>query len=132
MLNNVLLTAMTVIPPEPLSYEKYLGTTVNEIGMDVPAYAEPVQTKGSIQSHVSERLYQAYGLDLNKDYALVDVPADIVGADDKKSPDRLTFHGKKWIVVKSNNWYIYNGWVKLLVVAQKDYEGDTIKNDSQD
>ena len=130
MLDNVLLTAMRVIPPETLTYEKYLGTTVNAIGMDVPTYASPVTVKASIQGHVSERIYQAYNLDLNKDYALVDVPADIVGAEENHSPDRLTFHGKKWIVVKNNNWYVYNGWVKLIVVAQKDYEGDTI-NDSQ-
>lgn len=130
MLENVLLTAMSVILPEKLVYEKYKGTKTNEIGMDVPQYDIPVITKGSIQFHISEKMYQAYGLDLNKDYALVDVPADIVGAEGKNSPDRLTFHGKKWIVVKCNNWYIYNGWVKLIVVAQKDYEGDTI-NDSQ-
>lgn len=125
MLENVLLTAMRVIPPETLTYEKYTGTTVNEIGLDVPTYAPPITTKGSIQHHISERMYEAYGLDLNKDYALVDVPANIVGAEENKSPDRLTFHGKKWIVVKNNNWYVYNGWVKLVVIAQKDYEGGT-------
>ena len=125
MLENVLLTAMRVIPPETLTYEKYTGTTVNEIGLDVPTYDQPITTKGSIQHHISERMYEAYGLDLNKDYALVNVPANIVGSEENKSPDRLTFHGKKWIVVKNNNWYVYNGWVKLVVIAQKDYEVET-------
>ena len=126
MLDNVLLTAMSVIPPETITYEKYLGTTVNSIGIDIPTYSNPITTKASIQYHISERMYQAYGLSLNKDYALVDVPANLVGIENSKTPDRLTFHGKKWIIVKNNNWYIYNGWVKLIVVAQKDYETNTI------
>lgn len=124
MLENVLLSALQVIPPEPLTYEKYIGTSVNEIGMNVPQYAPPVEVKGSIQYHISEKMYQAYGLDLNKDYALVDIPAEVVGVETNKTPDRLTFHGKQWIVVKTSNWFKYNGWVKLLCVSQKTYTGE--------
>ena len=132
MLDNVLLTAMRVIPPEPITYEKYIGTSVNSVGMDVPYYSQPIHTKASIQYHISEKMYQAYGLSLNKDYALVDIPANIIGSEGSKTPDRLTFHGKKWIVVKNNNWFIYNGWVKLIVVAQKDYQTTVIKPEVED
>jgi hypothetical protein len=118
---NVLTTAMTVIPPEELQYERWQGNTINSIGLDVASYAEPVMIKGSIQHHVSEKMYQAYGLSLNKHYALVDVPAELYGSQENLTPDRLTFHNNTWIVLKNNNWYIYNGWVKLIVVAEKDY-----------
>lgn len=118
---NVLTTAMTVIPPEELQYERWQGNTINSIGLDVASYAEPVTIKGSIQHHVSEKMYQAYGLSLNKHYALVDVPAELYGSQENLTPDRLTFHNNTWIVLKNNNWYIYNGWVKLIVVAEKDY-----------
>lgn len=118
---NVLTTAMTVIPPEELQYERWQGNTINSIGLDVASYAEPITIKGSIQHHVSEKMYQAYGLSLNKHYALVDVPAELYGSQENLTPDRLTFHNNTWIVLKNNNWYIYNGWVKLIVVAEKDY-----------
>jgi hypothetical protein len=118
---NVLTTAMTVIPPEELQYERWQGNTINSIGLDVASYAEAVMIKGSIQHHVSEKMYQAYGLSLNKHYALVDVPAELYGSQENLTPDRLTFHNNTWIVLKNNNWYIYNGWVKLIVVAEKDY-----------
>lgn len=118
---NVLTTAMTVIPPEDLQYERWQRNTINSIGLDVASYAEPVTIKGSVQHHVSEKMYQAYGLSLNKHYALVDVPAELYGSQENLTPDRLTFHNNTWIVLKNNNWYIYNGWVKLIVVAEKDY-----------
>ena len=125
MLENVLLSALRIIPPETLYYEKYQGTSVNEIGLNIPTYSAPLEIKGSIQYHISEKMYQAYGLDLNKNYALVDIPANVLGIQSgNKTPDRLTFHGKNWIVVKCNNWFIYNGWVKLVVVEQKDYSGE--------
>lgn len=124
MLENILLTAFNVIPPESLSYEKFIGNTTNELGYDVPEYADPVITQGSIQQHISPNMYQAYGLSLNKDYALVNLPESVLGTEQQKTPDRLTFHGKKWIIIDNHNWYIYNGWCKVLVVAEKDYKGE--------
>lgn len=122
-LDNVLLTAMMVIPPEPIKYEKWVSNTTNSIGYDVSTYATAVDTIASIQGHISEKMYQAYGLDLNRNYCLVDIPAELVGVAEKTTPDRLTFHGRKWIVVKCNNWHTYNGWCKLIVVEEKDYNG---------
>ena len=112
---------MSVIPPEPIKYEKYQGIITNQIGYDVAAYAEPIDTKASIQSHISEKMYQAYGLDMNKNYRLVNIPAEIIGTAEQNSPDRLSFHGRRWIVIKSNNWHEYNGWCKVIVVEEKDY-----------
>lgn len=120
-LDNILLTAMTVIPPEPIEYEKYKGNITNQIGYDVSYYAPAVKTQASIQSHISEKMYQAYGLDLNKNYRLVNIPAEIIGTAEQITPDRLTFHGRRWIVIKSNNWHEYNGWCKIIVVEEKDY-----------
>lgn len=129
MFNNLLLTALTVIPPETLSYEKWQGNTTNEIGFDVPSYSDPVLVKGSIQYHIAEKMYQAFGLSLNKHYALVNLPASVVGLEESLTPDRLTFHGKKWIIIKNNNWHTYNGWCKVIVVEEKDYNGG--EDDSQ-
>lgn len=128
--NNLLVTAMSVIPHEILMYEKWLGNTINEIGLDIPQYAQPVEVEASIQYHIAEKTYTAYGLDLNKNYALINLPAEVVGRSEQQTPDRLTFHGKTWIVVKCNNWYMYDGWVKLIVVWEKQYEQGGI-NDNQ-
>lgn len=128
--NNLLISAMSLIPPETLTYEKWIGNTINEIGLDIPTYADPVEVQGSIQYHIAERTYTAYGLDLNKNYALVNLPAEVVGGAENPTPDRLTFHGKNWIVVKCNNWYMYDGWVKLIVVWEKQYKYEELANDN--
>ena len=119
---NLLTTALTVIPPESLQYERFKSFSTNEIGLDVLTFEDPVEIKGSIQHHVSEKLYDAYGLSLNKDYCLVDVPAQLYGSEKQITPDKLTFHGETWIVMKATDWFIYNGWVRVIVVAEKDYE----------
>jgi len=119
--DNLLLTALTVIPPEKILFEKWTANTTNSIGYDVSTYTDPVETIASIQAHISEKMYQAFGLDMNKNYRLVNIPAHIIGTAEQVTPDRLTFHGKKWIVIKSNNWKIYNGWCKVIVVEDKDY-----------
>lgn len=119
---NVLTTAMTVIPPEPLQYERFVGKVTNEIGIDVVTFAAPVKIEGSIQHHVAERLYDAYGLSLNKNYCLVDLPAQLYGSEAQITPDRLSFHNNTWIVMKATDWFKYNGWVRVLVVAEKDYD----------
>ena len=54
-------------------------------------------------------------------FSIMNIPAHIIGTAEQVTPDRLTFHGKKWIVIKSNNWKIYNGWCKVIVVEDKDY-----------
>lgn len=121
--DNLLLTALAVIPPEPIKYEKWVSNTVNSIGYDVSTYAEAVDTIASIQTHISEKMYQAFGLDFNRNYCLVNIPAEVVGVSEQMTPDRLTFHGRKWIVVKGNNWHAYNGWCKVIVIEEKDYNG---------
>lgn len=123
MIDNVLNVALTVIPPQTLYYEKWLGNDINELGYSVPTYSDPVEIKGSVQNHITERVRQAYNLDMDRNYCLVNIPAEVVGIETQTTPDRLTIKGKKWIVVKCNNWYSYNGWVKLIVVLEKDYKG---------
>lgn len=118
---NLLTTALMVIPPEVLQYERFSGIKTNEIGLDELTFDEPVEIKGSIQHHIAEKVYEAFGLSLNKDYCLVDVPTLLYGSETQITPDRLTFHGKTWIVLKAVNWFIYNGWVRVIVIAEKDY-----------
>lgn len=122
-LPNLLNMAMTLIPPVNITYEKWQSNTTNSVGYEVASYGEPMQVKASVQSNIPAEMYQTFQLDLNKNYRLIDVPAFVVGTAEQMTPDRITYQGKKWIVVKCNNWHSYNGWVKLLVVEEKDYDG---------
>ena len=38
---NLLGTALRLIPPVTVQYQKYIGETVNELGICVPQYADP-------------------------------------------------------------------------------------------
>lgn len=121
MIQNLLKTALQVIRPETIQYKKYIGTTVNEIGIDVPSYADAIEIKGSIQAHVSQQTIKAFGLDPTKNYKLVNVPAHLISTAESESPDILLFYNKAWTIIKSNDWHTYDGWCKLLVVENKDY-----------
>ena len=50
---NVLTTAMTVIPPEPLQYERFVGKVTNEIGIDVVTFAAPVKIEGTMATNAA-------------------------------------------------------------------------------
>lgn len=121
-MGNLLKLALGVIPQVEISYVKFLGNTVSNIGVKVPSYGEGIVINGSVQ-RVKTEVYEQLGLKMEKNYKAVFVPVDIVGINYQVSPDKFTFYGRNWIVCGDlANWYNYDGWNVLLVVAERDYQ----------
>nr|DAL93355.1 MAG TPA: Minor capsid protein [Caudoviricetes sp.] len=115
---NLLQIALGVIPPEKFLYYRFTGTAENEIGLNVPQFAAPVELEGSIQG-VELNIYPELGLDFQKNYRLVYASANMKGIEEQDVPDRLEFYGLTWSVVKTVPWINYNGWNGVLVVEDK-------------
>jgi len=116
---NLLQTALGIIPKQSFKYLKYLGNSINEFGISVPKYAEPVDVKGSVQM-IELSLYSALGLDMAQNYRQVYVSEDIHGNESQPQPDRFIISGSTWEVVKNSPWYDYNGWCGVLAVEVKE------------
>ena len=115
MFGNLFNLATTVIPPETAQYIEFKGNTVNEIGLSVPTYAEPVEIKASIQP-VGDSSYKDLGLDFQKEYYTVYSNQRMHGLNEQSQPDKLYFHGKDFIVQKTCYWNEYDGWGYVLAV----------------
>ena len=118
---NLLGLALGQLPVVSIAYEKFTGNTANSY-RDVPAYAAAITIDNAHAQPLSNKMYKELGLDFQKTYYNVYIPADVVALDKQNSPDRLTFYGKTWYVVTSQEWFNMNGWNKLTVIAEKDYE----------
>lgn len=122
--DNILAMAQTILPTENIIYKKWLRNETNALGYVVPVYADPVETEANIGAQITPEMYQNYKLDLNKDYRLINVSKEIVGNAEQMTPDIVEFYGEKWHVIRCHNWTQYSGFVKILVVKDKDYDGD--------
>lgn len=116
---NLLQTALGVIPKQSFQYQKYQGNMINEFGISVPVYSAPVDVKGSVQS-VELSLYSGLGLDMEQNYRQIYVSVDIKGNESQPMPDRFIISGSTWEVVKNSPWYEYNGWCGVLAVEVKE------------
>ena len=116
---NLLKTALEVIPKQSLKYLKYLGNKINDFGISVPEYSEPVEVRGSVQS-IELSLYSQLGLDMAQNYRQIYVSEDIRGNEKQPQPDRFVFDNSTWEIVKNTPWFEYNGWCGALVLEIKE------------
>ena len=115
MFGNLFNIATSIIPPETVQYIRFVGNTVNAIGLCVQSYAEPISIKASIQP-VGDNAYKDLGLDFQKEYYYVYSNQHIRGLNEQSQPDKLIFHGKEFIVQRTCYWNEYDGWGYALVV----------------
>jgi len=113
--SNLLRQALTVIKPQPVTWYKAAGRTLNNIGQDVPYYEGAQSILGSFQP-VPRNLYQTLGLDLQKEYfdffayyPLEDVKRDF-------SSDLLVFHGRWYQCESADAWFGIDGWLEMRCV----------------
>ena len=107
--------AMTLITKQTVQYVKYLSRVRNAEGIWVPNYAKGMYLSGSFQP-VPRRLYQQWGLDLQKNYATFYTSTQLQDVQRDMSCDQIYFGGKAWAVESSNDWFAVDGWVGVLVV----------------
>lgn len=100
-------------------FYKWINTKVDSIGRDIPEFAPPKPTTGSIQA-VSNKMYEQLGLDLNKNYKIVYSSELIQSIAEEIQPDRIVYNNRTFEVVENKNWYETNGYTKVLMVELKE------------
>lgn len=118
-LGNLLLKALSAVPPSSLVYKKFLGNKRAPNGMLLPNYDEPVVISNASIQPVPTRIYQILGLDFQREYRRVFVPTSAVSLERQLSPDIFEFDGNTWRSVGNTPWHSYDGWNELIVVGDK-------------
>jgi len=121
--SNLLNLALTVIAPQTVTYYKALQRTLNDVGQDVTLYAPAVYIQGSFQP-ISKSLYEVYGLDFQKTYAVFYTPTNVIDVQRDVSADQIIFDGKRYQCESNNNWYPVDGWVGVLCVMVGKFNPD--------
>jgi len=113
--SNLLTMAFQIISQQTLIYYKFAGRSLNALGQDVSMYNIPISIKGSFQP-VPRRLYQALGLDFQKEYFNFYVPQAIIDIGRDVSSDQLVFNNKTYQCLSNTEWEAIDGWVAVLCV----------------
>lgn len=118
-LSNLLLQALTVIPPKTVIYKKFKGNVRKPNGVLVPEYEEPITISMAIAQPVSKEAYQKLGLDFQKEYRKVWIPINAMAMSNQLSSDKFIIDNQTWNVWGDTIWETYDGWNEILVVSEK-------------
>lgn len=113
--SDLLDDALTIIDSQTVDYYRSTGRTLNDIGQDVPGYADPVQIYGSLQP-VPRTLYEQYGLNLQKSYYTFYTSNNVIDVARNVSGDQFVYNGQRYQVESNNDWYSVDGWKGVLCV----------------
>lgn len=117
---NLLNQALGAIPPKSVVYKKFIRNTTSASGILIPIYEEEVSISNSIVQPVPKESYEKLGLDLKREYRNVWISADVASLSGQLSNDVLYFDNRTWNIWGDTVWETYDGWNKLLVVAEKE------------
>lgn len=112
---NLLTLAHGLIGRQTVQWLRFTGMTTNAAGVDVPAWAEPVDIYGSFQA-VSATMLQNLGLDWTKDYATFYNENQFSDPSRDKTGDRLIYGGDTYQIESKTPWYKQDGWESVLCV----------------
>lgn len=135
MFNNLLNTALSVIPKQKFIYMKYIDTRVNDLGIKEDFYDKPIEAEGSVQA-IQQNMYQQFGLDFSRKYIKVLCSLDIREFDKNNvfktsehnfmdhnqkqvSSDKILWNGKEYLVENVTDWYAQDGWKRIIAVEQE-------------
>ena len=104
-------------------YCDYIGTTTNEIGNEILIPAEPVQYTGSIQP-VSNKMYEQFGLDLQKNYKVVYCPQLLHSIAEKEVTGKIVYNGGTYDIIENKNWWETNGYTRCVICEIKKFRDD--------
>lgn len=115
MLPNLLNLAMTLTGNQLVLYSKFLGRSDNGIGQDIANYADSIKLTGQIQA-VPRSLYEAYGLDLQRNYLNFYVSKELLDITRGVSGDKVEYNSLTYQCLSETDWIAMNGWTSVLMV----------------
>lgn len=113
MIGNLLSLAMSVTGTQPVSWAKFKSRSTNSAGHVVPTYYAARPITGQAQP-ISQKLYQALGLDWNKKYITLYTPAGVVSVDREGSGDKITYNGETYLAESDTDWSAQAGWKSVV------------------
>lgn len=116
---NLHKLAASAIPQQTLELKQYSGRVLNDDGVWVNSYSDPVAIKGSLQP-MDSRTAKEHGLDTSKRYQQLWTSADIKQAERDAAPDRVKYKGKSFDVVGVTDWQAQDGWSNVTLVEVQD------------
>jgi hypothetical protein len=113
--SNIFLLAASVIGLQDITYYRYKDRTQNAAFQFITTYETAITIQGSFQP-VQRDLYQEYGLDFQKNYAMLYCAKDIMDVQRDISGDKIVYKNKTYQC--QSNLYLYDvdGWVGVMVV----------------
>lgn len=104
---------------QQFEFYQFQGSTLDDLGRDIPQYSDPMNLKGSIQA-VPNKMYEQLGLDLEKNYITVFCPQLIQSLAQNSQPDKIIWNNRTFEAVETKDWTNLNGYTKALFVEIKD------------
>lgn len=120
---NVLGAALKILPQQKIIYKKFLGKTVNELGIAVNSYGEPITALGSIQPANDDTLYKL-GIADGGDYYVCYLHGNALSISSMQSNDIVvSADGTVFNIFKSDKWSMYPGqdWNRIVLQRAKNY-----------
>lgn len=108
---------------QQFEFYQFQGSTLDDLGRDIPQYLDPINLKGSIQA-VPNKMYEQLGLDLDKNYITVFCPQLIQSLAQNSQPDRIIWNNRTFEAIETKDWTNLNGYTKALFVEIKDERND--------
>lgn len=113
--SNLLNMAFTLIARQTVSYYQYQSRASNAVGQDITTYAAPVSLSGSFQA-VPRKLYELYGLDLQKSYYTFYASSNLLDVARDVSGDQIVYNSRRYQIESDNDWFAIDGWKGVLCV----------------
>lgn len=113
--SNLLRAASRIIPGQSIGYRAFTGNTKNAALIEVPSYAAAVPLAANVQA-VPRTMYEALGLDLQRNYIIVYASKDLRDVKRDGASDQIDYAGRLYDVESNTDWFSQNGWRGALCV----------------
>lgn len=120
--SNILNMALRVIASSGVQYYQFVSNSINDRGLTISVYADPIVIYGSFQP-IDRKLYVELGLDLSRDYADLFVPNNVLDLNRGVTGDGILFESQTYKCEASAPWYGIDGWTKILLVRVPSLQG---------
>lgn len=120
---NVLGAALSILPKQNITYQKFTGVRPNNIGILVNTYADPITVVGSIQPASDDTLYKL-GIANTGDIFTCYLHGNLVSIADVQSNDIVVdAAGNVYNIFRSDKWSTYPGqdWNRIFLRRSKKY-----------
>lgn len=109
----ILQQALTAIRCAVIQYYRANGRTLNDVGQWLTTHDQPITVYGSFQP-VPKKLYEQWGLNLQKSYYIFYSLQKIVDVKRDVSNDQISYNGERFQCESNTGWFRADSWDAVL------------------